>query len=210
MSGTLVDEIANTAWSVVIAVVPLGALFLVFQLFLLKLPLRQVRDILNGTLIAALGLFLFLVGVNVAFLPFGRAVGAALGALDNSALFIAFGGLALVVAIVGLYGVISYTVAQRMHELGVRVALGARSSDVVRLVVMQGVRVAAIGVVIGCGLALLASRWVQPLLFKQSATDPVTYSIVGVAMLLAALAASVLGVSAFPQIRWPQQQTGSR
>ena len=117
----------------------------------------------------------------------------------GATLFIAFGGLALVVAIVGLYGVISYTVAQRMHELGVRVALGARSGDVVRLVVMQGLRVAAVGVVIGCGLALLASRWVQPLLFKQSATDPLTYSIVGVAMLLAALAAS--GIPALRAIR---------
>src|SRR5262249_34053810 len=66
----------------------------------------------------------------------------------GAALFIAFGGLALIVAIVGLYGVISYTVAQRMHELGVRIALGAAAGDVVRLVVWQGLRVTLAGVTI--------------------------------------------------------------
>jgi predicted permease len=110
----------------------------------------------------------------------------------GATLFIAFGALALVVAIVGLYGVISYSVAQRMHEMGVRIALGAQSGDVVRLVVWQGVRVAVVGVTIGLALSLVASRWVQPLLFKQSATDPSTYAAVAVAMVLAALAASAL------------------
>ncbi|HEY9225738.1 MAG TPA: ADOP family duplicated permease, partial [Gemmatimonadaceae bacterium] len=110
----------------------------------------------------------------------------------GATLFMAFGGLALVVAIVGLYGVISYTVAQRMHELGVRIALGAAAGDVVRLVVWQGVRVAIAGVAIGLLLALVASRWVQPLLFRLSATDPVTYGIVGAGMLVAALAASAI------------------
>jgi ABC-type antimicrobial peptide transport system permease subunit len=110
----------------------------------------------------------------------------------GATLFIAFGGLALVVASVGLYGVIGYTVAQRSHELGVRVALGARSADIVWLVVLQGVRVAATGATIGCALALFASRWVQPLLFRQSATDPATYLEVCAAMLLSALAASAI------------------
>jgi ABC-type antimicrobial peptide transport system permease subunit len=110
----------------------------------------------------------------------------------GATLFIAFGGLALVVAIVGLYGVISYTVAQRMHELGVRIALGASAGDVVRLVVWQGVRVTIAGVAIGLLLASLASRWVQPLLFRLSATDPATYLAVGAVMLSSALAASAL------------------
>lgn len=87
------QEVAAIARGVTIAVTPLVLLFLIFQVFLLKLPLRQVADILKGTLIAALGLFLFLVGVGVAFLPFGRAVGAALGALNNDGLFVAIGVL---------------------------------------------------------------------------------------------------------------------
>ncbi|MEX2180076.1 MAG: ABC transporter permease [Gemmatimonadaceae bacterium] len=110
----------------------------------------------------------------------------------GATLFVAFGGLALIVAIVGLYGVISYDVAQRRHELGVRVALGARAADVVRLVVGQGVRLGLAGVAIGLGLSLVAARWVQPLLFRLSATDPATYAAVGAAMLLAALAASAI------------------
>jgi ABC-type antimicrobial peptide transport system permease subunit len=110
----------------------------------------------------------------------------------GATLFIAFGGLALVVAIVGLYGVISYTVAQRMHELGVRVALGARTADVVRLVVWQGFRVAAIGVAIGLAVALVAARWVEPLLFRQSGSDPTVYAPVAAAMLLAGIAASAI------------------
>jgi ABC-type antimicrobial peptide transport system permease subunit len=93
-------------------------------------------------------------------------------------MFVAFGILALLVAAVGLYGVIGYNVAQRMHELGVRVALGARSTDVVRLVVGQGLRFAVAGVVVGLGLALFAAKWIQPLLFQQSAKDPMTYGAV--------------------------------
>lgn len=77
-------EIGSIARGVTIAVTPLVLLFLVFQVFLLKLPVSQVASILKGTLIAAIGLFLFLLGVTLAFLPFGRAVGTALGALDNA------------------------------------------------------------------------------------------------------------------------------
>ena len=82
-----------------------------------------------------------------------------------------FGVLALLVAAVGLYGTVSCDVAQRTHELGVRSALGARGVDLVRLVVGQAVRLAGAGVVLGLTLALLASPWIQPLLFKQSARD---------------------------------------
>ena len=110
----------------------------------------------------------------------------------GATLFVAFGGLALVVAIVGLYGVVSYSVAQRMHELGVRVALGARGSDVVRLVVGQGVRPVMIAVGIGLAAAWTVAPRVQPLLFNQSAVDVVTYAVVGATMLLAALLASLV------------------
>jgi predicted permease len=107
-------------------------------------------------------------------------------------LFIGFGALALVVAVVGLYGVISYGVAQRQHELGVRTALGARAGNVVWLVVAQGARLALIGVGLGLILALIAGRWVQPLLFQLSAKDPAILVSVGGGMLLAALAASAI------------------
>jgi predicted permease len=110
----------------------------------------------------------------------------------GATMFVAFGVLALLVAAVGLYGVISYNVAQRMHELGVRIALGAQGRDVVRLVVGQGVRFALAGVAIGLGLALLAARWIQPLLFQQSARDPATYGVVAAILLAVALLASAV------------------
>lgn len=84
-------EIAETMWSVTIAVVPLAILFLLFQVFLLRLPRREVADILKGTVIAAVGLFLFLLGIAIGFLPFGRLIGEALGAMDQVWLFVLAG-----------------------------------------------------------------------------------------------------------------------
>ena len=110
----------------------------------------------------------------------------------GATMFVAFGVLALLVAVVGLYGVITYNVAQRMHELGVRIALGAQSRDVIRLVVGQGLRFAVTGVVIGLATSLAVSRWVQPLLFQQSARDPAIYGAVATLLLAVALAASAL------------------
>jgi len=110
----------------------------------------------------------------------------------GATLFVAFGGLAVIVAAVGLYGVIGYTVAQRMHELGMRIALGARSGHILRLVLKQGIVFAAAGGVIGLGLAGIASRWIEPMLYKQSARDPVVYGAVGAIMIVVALAASAM------------------
>lgn len=110
----------------------------------------------------------------------------------GATMFVAFGILALLVAAVGLYGVISYNVAQRLHELGVRVALGAQPRDVVRLVVGQGLRFALLGIGVGLTLALLGARWIQPLLFRQSARDPVTYGAIAGILLLVALMASAI------------------
>jgi len=110
----------------------------------------------------------------------------------GATMFVAFGGLALLVAAVGLYGVITYNVAQRMHELGVRIALGAQARDVVRLVVGQGVRFAVAGVIGGLGIALLLAQWIQPLLFQQSAKDPATYGSVAGLLLLVSLVASAV------------------
>ena len=112
--------------------------------------------------------------------------------LLGATLFTGFGVLALVVAAVGLYGVISYNVGQRMHELGVRVALGAQSADVVRLVVGQGIRFAVVGLAAGIGLAFAAAPRIQPLLFQQSATDPVIYGLVTAVLLLVAIAACAM------------------
>jgi putative ABC transport system permease protein len=108
----------------------------------------------------------------------------------GATMFVAFGVLALIVAAVGLYGVIGYNVTQRMHELGVRVALGAQSDDILRLVVGQGVRLAVAGVALGSALAFAGGRWIEPLLFKQPARDPVVFSVVASVLVLVALAAS--------------------
>jgi len=105
-------------------------------------------------------------------------------------MFVAFAVLALVVAAVGLYGVIGYSVAQRMHELGVRVALGAQRRDILWLVVGQSLRFAFVGIALGLLFALFQSRWIQPLLFHQSATDPWVLAGVAGTMLVVALAAS--------------------
>jgi putative ABC transport system permease protein len=88
--------------------------------------------------------------------------------------------------------VIAYNVAQRMHELGVRVALGAQGSDIVRLVVGQGIGFAIAGVAVGSALALAATRWIQPLLFQQSARDPVIFGAVALLLVAVAVLASAI------------------
>jgi len=93
MMPTWLHELVTVARGVIVAVTPLVLLFLIFQVFLLRLPVGQIAEILKGTVIAAVGLFLFLFGVNIAFLPFGRAVGAALGTLDQTWLMSAIGAV---------------------------------------------------------------------------------------------------------------------
>ena len=110
----------------------------------------------------------------------------------GASMFLCFGLLALAVASVGLYGVIGYEVTQRMHEIGVRVALGARRADILRLIVGRTVRLMLVGIVAGGGIALLAGKWLQPLLFEQSANDPRVYGLVAVTMLMVAILASSL------------------
>ncbi len=97
-----------------------------------------------------------------------------------------FGFLALLIASIGIYGVMSYGVSERTHEMGIRMALGARGSDVLRLVISQGMWLAVIGVVIGAGLALVATRVVKSYLYDVSPTDPLTFA--GIAFLLIGVA----------------------
>jgi ABC-type antimicrobial peptide transport system permease subunit len=123
--------------------------------------------------------------------PFTDIVGSVTRSWELGAtMFVAFGVLALLLAAIGLYSVIAYNVAQRTHELGVRVALGARTPDVIRLVVVDGLKVALAGVVIGVVVALWAGRWVKPLLFGVSASDPSVFALVATTLLVVAVAAS--------------------
>jgi predicted permease len=108
----------------------------------------------------------------------------------GATMFVAFGALALALAAIGLYSVMAYNVTQRTHELGVRVALGARGGDVIRLVVGGGLRVAGVGVAFGALVAFWAGKWVQPLLFSVSARDPAIFAGVAAVLILVAMAAS--------------------
>jgi len=105
-----------------------------------------------------------------------------------------FGGLALVLAAVGIYGVISYSVSQRTQELGIRMALGARRKDVVMLVLQQGMRFAMWGVGIGLVAGIAMTRVMRSLLFGVAPTDPATFG--AITILLGAVAAMACWVPA--------------
>ena len=101
----------------------------------------------------------------------------------------AFAGCALLLAVVGIYGVIAYGVVQRTREIGVRMALGAETGTVVRMVVGQGMAIAAVGLAIGFAMALLATRTMSSLLYLVTPTDPLTFGVVLVGLALTVLAA---------------------
>jgi putative ABC transport system permease protein len=106
------------------------------------------------------------------------------------ALLGAFAGVALVIAIVGLYGSIAYTVSQRTREIGIRIALGATPSNVNGLVLGDGVRLAALGLIIGLGVAVLSTRALSSLLYSVQAGDPLTFAAIALLVAGVAVAAS--------------------
>jgi putative ABC transport system permease protein len=103
-----------------------------------------------------------------------------------------FAAVALVIAVVGIYGVISYAVSGRTREIGIRMALGAQASDVLRMVIWQGMRLALIGVVLGGAVGLVLTRVMKNLLFEVSATDPATFAIIALLLIVVALIASYI------------------
>jgi ABC-type antimicrobial peptide transport system permease subunit len=107
-------------------------------------------------------------------------------------MFFGFGALALALAAVGLYAIIAFAVAQRTREIGVRIALGAESRDVVRLVVGEGVRVTVAGVILGVALATAGAGRIGALLFQESAYDPIVYlTVVGTLLAVGILASAI-------------------
>jgi predicted permease len=110
----------------------------------------------------------------------------------GASMFVIFGGLALVLAAIGLYSVIAFNVSQRRHELGVRVALGATMTDIVRHVVTGGLKLAIAGIALGAVIALALGKWIEPMLFDESPRDPAVFVLVaGVLLLVAALASFI-------------------
>jgi len=103
-----------------------------------------------------------------------------------------FAGLALLLASVGIYAVMSYSVGQQFGEIGLRMALGARPQDVFRLVLSQTARLAAIGLLIGVGGALALARTMSSLLFSVSASDPMSFLTACLILVSVALLASVI------------------
>jgi len=101
-----------------------------------------------------------------------------------------FAFIALLLATVGIYGVTSYTVSQRTHEIGIRMALGARDRDILWLILYQGLIMTAVGLVIGLGAALLLSRVMDSLLYDIAATDLTTFAFATLVLAATALVAS--------------------
>jgi len=125
--------------------------------------------------------------------PLDSVVAASLAQSRFKAVLLAlFAGLALVLAIVGVYGVVSYSVAQRTHEIGIRMALGAHRESVLRLVVRQGMTKVLIGLGLGLLGAWYASRFLAGQIYGLSATDPLTFVTVPLALAAVALAANYL------------------
>jgi predicted permease len=110
----------------------------------------------------------------------------------NVWLLSSFAGLALLLAAVGIYGVLSYTVRRRVREIGIRMALGATGSDVLKLVVSDGMKPILVGVAIGLAAALALSRLISSLIFGVRPTDPLTFSAVAVLLVAVGIVANIV------------------
>jgi putative ABC transport system permease protein len=100
--------------------------------------------------------------------------------------------MAMALGMIGIYGVISYTVSQRRREIGIRLALGAQGGDVLQMVLRQGAKMALVGVAIGIGAALGLTDLMRSLLFGVSAHDPLTFAVVAGLLIAVALLASYI------------------
>ena len=103
-----------------------------------------------------------------------------------------FASVAMLLVAIGVYGVLAYSVARRRHELGVRMALGAQRADVLRLVVVHGLKIALLGLAIGLAISFALTFVLRKLLFEVKPTDPITFSAACVVLMFAALAACYL------------------
>ena len=127
--------------------------------------------------------------------PLNQVISESVSARRSTVLLLAvFAGVALLLGAVGIYGVVAYSVSLRTHEIGVRMALGASSGDVLKLVVGQGMKLILTGVALGLGGAYLATRVLESLLFGVSATDPATFAVTS--LLLAGVALVACAVPA--------------
>jgi putative ABC transport system permease protein len=107
-------------------------------------------------------------------------------------LLLVFGGIAALLAIIGIYGVVAYSVAQRTREIGIRVALGAEPADVGRMVLREGALLAAAGITLGFAAALALTRVLRSLLFETTATDPMTLACVAAIVVTIVLLAALI------------------
>jgi putative ABC transport system permease protein len=110
----------------------------------------------------------------------------------NAIMLAIFAGVAMVIAAIGIYGVLAYSVNQRTREIGLRMALGAPRGQVLQLIVREGMTVGAIGIAVGVAAALALSRVLASLVFDVKVRDPLTYAAVAAALALVALAACVI------------------
>jgi ABC-type antimicrobial peptide transport system permease subunit len=110
----------------------------------------------------------------------------------GATMFAVFAGLAIVLAGIGLYSVMAYGVVQRRQEIGVRIALGASRARVVRMIARGALRVVAVGTLLGALAALAAAPWAKPLLFQESANDPLVFGIVAAVLVCVGLVATAI------------------
>jgi ABC-type antimicrobial peptide transport system permease subunit len=109
---------------------------------------------------------------------------------SQSMLLAIFGALGLILAVIGVHGVMSYVVTQQTREIGIRIALGADPRKILGMVITRGVKLAVIGVAIGLGASFALTRFLSSLLYNTSPTDPLTFAAVAVALIAVAIAAS--------------------